>query len=277
MAADGVAPPASSPPTLNPDLLAPPSAATTSTTTALDLTNEHLPTLDGVELPETLEVRSQKRGRREEQASDFRSLFLPTTPRLNLVSLSLSLSLFLSFSLLLPPQTVDLTANRLKELDDRLLALPSALFIINSYRSPCRSIAKNSPPRRSKKKTKNEKLKDLRKLSLRQNLLADASRISQLASAPEIEEIVFHDNKLTTIPDFSPFTNLRRLELSYNEIKSLAPLSRETTNPGPGKALEELYVASNKISKIEGLREFTKLQILELGSNRLRVVEVKSF
>jgi hypothetical protein len=39
------------------------------------------------------------------------------------------LSLFSLFSLLLHllPQTVDLTANRLKELDDRLLALPSAL------------------------------------------------------------------------------------------------------------------------------------------------------
>ena len=86
-----------------------------------------------------------------------------------------------------------------------------------------------------------------------------------------------HDNKLTTAPDLSPFTSLRRLELSYNEIRSLAPLSGETTNPGPGVALEELYVASNKVSKIEGLEEFKKLQILELGSNRLRVVEVSLF
>ena len=64
MASDGDAPasssppPAPTPPTLNPDLA--PSAATASSATALDLTNEHLPTLDGVELPETLEVRERK-------------------------------------------------------------------------------------------------------------------------------------------------------------------------------------------------------------------------
>ena len=46
----------SPPPPLDPDHLAP--SATPSATTALDLTNEHLPTLEGVELPETLEVRS---------------------------------------------------------------------------------------------------------------------------------------------------------------------------------------------------------------------------
>lgn len=127
------------------------------------------------------------------------------------------------------------------------------------------------------RKKKRKRKPDLRKLSLRQNLLADASRILRLASAPQIEELVLHDNKLTTAPDLSPFTSLRRLELSYNEIRSLAPLSGETTNPGPGVALEELYVASNKVSKIEGLEEFKKLQILELGSNRLRVVEVSLF
>lgn len=43
MASDGDPTPA------NPDLAA-------TTTTALDLTNEHLPTLDGVDLPEMLEV-----------------------------------------------------------------------------------------------------------------------------------------------------------------------------------------------------------------------------
>lgn len=124
------------------------------------------------------------------------------------------------------------------------------------------------PPKRK------NKTKDLRKLSLRQNMLADASRISQSLSAALLEELVFHDNKLTAVPNFSSFTSLRRLELSYNEIRSLAPLASETTSPGPGEALEELYVAANKISKIEGLEEFTRLRVLELGSNRLRVVEV---
>lgn len=42
---------AAPPPPLNPDL-----ATSATTTTDLDLTNEHLPTLNGVDLPETLEV-----------------------------------------------------------------------------------------------------------------------------------------------------------------------------------------------------------------------------
>ena len=52
--ARGSPPPAT---TLDPDHLAAPSATATPMA-ALDLTNEHLPTLDGIELLETLEVRS---------------------------------------------------------------------------------------------------------------------------------------------------------------------------------------------------------------------------
>lgn len=54
------------------------------------------------------------------------------------------------------------------------------------------------------------------------------------------------------IPDLSAFTNLRMLELSYNEIRSLAPLASLTAGQ-----LTELYVASNKVTKIEGISQLT--------------------
>lgn len=121
MAMDGDDARASSPPPLDdPDhLSAPPSAAAASapaTATALDLTNEHLPTLDGVELPETLEVRRSFQGGRRGGFVFLSSFFFSFRGAQH--AFSLSLFPFLS-------QTVDLTANRLKELDDRLLALPS--------------------------------------------------------------------------------------------------------------------------------------------------------
>ena len=47
------------------------------------------------------------------------------------------------------------------------------------------------------------------------------------------------------MPDLSAFTALRHLELSYNGIRSLAPLT------GCGASgLHELYAASNKISEV---------------------------
>ena len=50
------------------------------------------------------------------------------------------------------------------------------------------------------------------------------------------------------VPDLSSFTALRHLELSYNEIHSLAPLASCCAS-----SLQELYAASNKISEVRGV------------------------
>ena len=50
------------------------------------------------------------------------------------------------------------------------------------------------------------------------------------------------------MPDLSAFTALRHLELSYNTIRSLAPLAA-----CPAAGLQELYAASNKISEVRAL------------------------
>lgn len=57
-----------------------------------------------------------------------------------------------------------------------------------------------------------------------------------------------HDGLLGTncqVPDVAPLTALRRLELSYNGIKSLAPLSALK-----GLHLSDLYAASNRVTSV---------------------------
>ena len=86
---------------------------------------------------------------------------------------------------------------------------------------------------------------DLRTLSLRQNLLEDASSVGRLASAPILTELILQDNRLSTIPDLSALIALQRLEVSYNGIKTLAPLTSLE-----GANLSALFAASNKISSV---------------------------
>lgn len=70
---------------------------------------------------------------------------------------------------------------------------------------------------------------------------------------------------MTKIPDASIFKRLLVFDVSFNEITSLHGLSTVSNT------LKELYVSKNEVSKMEELDHFLQLQILELGSNRLRV------
>ncbi|XP_021723574.1 protein phosphatase 1 regulatory subunit pprA-like [Chenopodium quinoa] len=135
-----------------------------------------------------------------------------------------------------PPSLVelDLTANRLSQLDPRITLLSH-----------------------------------LKKLSLRQNLFDDAGiePLSNSHAISGLEELVLRDNKLTKIPDVSIFKNLLVFDVSFNEIPSASGLSKVSNT------LRELYVSKNEVTKIEEIEHFHELQILELGSNRLRVME----
>lgn len=57
--------------------------------------------------------------------------------------------------------------------------------------------------------------------------------------------------------------------MSFNEISSLNGLSKISST------LKELYVSKNEVAKMEELNHLVELQILELGSNRLRVTDLK--
>ncbi|GAB4852638.1 hypothetical protein Ancab_016853 [Ancistrocladus abbreviatus] len=136
----------------------------------------------------------------------------------------------------LPPSLseLDLTANRLSQLDPRIA-----------------------------------QLKNLKKLSLRQNLFDDAGiqPLSSWDSISGLEELVLRDNKLMKIPDVSIFKNLLVFDVSFNEISTLSGLSKVSNT------VKELYVSKNEVTKIEEIEHFHQLQILELGSNKLRVME----
>lgn len=79
------------------------------------------------------------------------------------------------------------------------------------------------------------------------------------------QELVLRDNKLTRIPDARIFKGLLVFDVSFNEISSLTGLSKVSSK------LKELYVSKNEVAKMEELEHFHELEILELGSNRLRV------
>lgn len=80
-----------------------------------------------------------------------------------------------------------------------------------------------------------------------------------------LQELVLRDNQLKKLPDVSILKSLLVFDISFNEISSLSGLSKFTTT------LKELYVSKNEIPKMEEIEHFHDLQLLELGSNRLRV------
>ncbi|CAN6456653.1 unnamed protein product [Victoria cruziana] len=129
---------------------------------------------------------------------------------------------------------LELTANRLSELDPRIAELTL-----------------------------------LKKLCLRQNLLTDegVEPLTRWAAISGLHDLVLRDNKLTKLPDVSNFKNLLLFDVSFNDISSLNGLSKVSN------MLKELYVSKNEVTKMEELDHLHELQILELGSNRLRVME----
>lgn len=129
---------------------------------------------------------------------------------------------------------LDLTANRLDTLDSRFVSLSA-----------------------------------LRKLSLRQNLLTDASLfpLPHWTSLSGLQELVLRDNKLTMLPNVEIFTNLCVFDVSFNEISSLKGLSKASAT------LRELYVSKNEVANMEELEHLRNLELLELGSNKFRVME----
>ncbi|KAL0658147.1 hypothetical protein Bca4012_078732 [Brassica carinata] len=137
--------------------------------------------------------------------------------------------------LYLPPTLtdLDLTVNRLSELDSRIAHLSM-----------------------------------LKKLSLRQNLIEDSAvePFSRWDALSDLEELILRDNKLAEVPDISIFSRLLVFDVSFNEITSLEGLSKASST------LKELYVSKNEVNKIMEIEHLHDLQILELGSNRLWVI-----
>ncbi|XP_065185046.1 protein phosphatase 1 regulatory subunit 7-like [Sycon ciliatum] len=85
-------------------------------------------------------------------------------------------------------------------------------------------------------------------------------------SAESLKEVDLYDNRVEAIEAaVESFTNLEILDLSFNRVRTLENLRLHK--------LKRLFIASNRISKINELGSVPELTVLELGSNRLRKLE----
>ncbi|CAM9352214.1 unnamed protein product [Phaeothamnion confervicola] len=87
-----------------------------------------------------------------------------------------------------------------------------------------------------------------------------------LEALTSLTKLELYDNQILSMACMESLGRLVVLDLSYNLIKSLAPLRH-------CPLLEEVYVAQNRIRVIEGLDGATRLRKLDLGANRIRRIE----
>lgn len=88
----------------------------------------------------------------------------------------------------------------------------------------------------------------------------------------KLEVLELYDNQITELRELDGgvgggvgVTNLKVLDISYNVIRDMGPL---TYCPN----LQELYIAQNKIKCISGIQNLTQLRKLDLGANRIRTM-----
>lgn len=83
---------------------------------------------------------------------------------------------------------------------------------------------------------------NLVELVLRSCLVSAMTGVEDLVTLTKLE---LYDNCIEEIVDLSKISNLTILDISFNSIRSMAPVS-------VCLGLQELYIAQNKISVIEG-------------------------
>jgi len=126
--------------------------------------------------------------------------------------------------------------------------------------------------------------------------------------SPQLKQLVLRSHMLTKMEGISKFRELELLELYDNQIEALSELDGKTdesgreeeaesggSGDGPGKTLttldmsynvirdmkpvsfcpnlKELYLANNKIKTMAGLGGLTQLRKIDLGANRIRIMD----
>ena len=86
-------------------------------------------------------------------------------------------------------QEIDLTENRLKEVDGRIL-----------------------------------NLRGLKKISFRKNLLTDVEALDEMSSAGGLLELVLYDNHIKKLPPLGNFKMISKFDSSYNKVRSRCSL-----------------------------------------------------
>lgn len=107
----------------------------------------------------------------------------------------------------------------------------------------------------------------LRELVLSQNSI---STVQGLDTLMDLVELDLYMNHIGHIPPTSFQNNpkLKKLDLSFNRIRILDAFPCNNLS-----RLHELYLIGNKIKQITGLHGMPNLVMLELGDNRIRVIE----
>lgn len=88
----------------------------------------------------------------------------------------------------------------------------------------------------------------------------------------DLELLELYDNMITKLQaldegcNYAPGFTLKILDMSYNVIRDMEPVS---SCPN----LRELYLANNKIKSMAGLRNLKHLVKIDLGANKIRVIE----
>ncbi|CAN4101412.1 unnamed protein product [Withania somnifera] len=142
----------------------------------------------------------------------------------------------------LPPSLteLDLTANRLSALDPRIGQLPN-----------------------------------LNKISLRQNLITDATVeplsswhlisdlevMELLENLKNLKELWLGRNRIRTV-DLCGLKDIKKISLQSNRLTSMIGFQECI-------ALEELYLSHNGIAKMEGLSTLVNLRVLDVSANKL--------
>jgi len=105
-------------------------------------------------------------------------------------------------------------------------------------------------------------------LILRQNEIEVIEGLNNLPNLIDLD-LYMNSIKELTLNCFQAQTKLKRLDLSFNQLRTMVKI-----NGSHLKSLVELYLISNKITSIDNpLEELQNLELLELGDNRIRTIE----
>jgi len=108
----------------------------------------------------------------------------------------------------------------------------------------------------------------LKRLVLRSHMIKSMEGLSKFE---ELELLELYDNMVEELQALdegsngSPGISLKVLDMSYNSIRDMIPVKLCPN-------LTELYLANNKLKKIEGIWGLKQLKKLDLGANRIRVM-----
>jgi len=162
-----------------------------------------------------------------------------------------------------PWQVVDIV----KEEDD-LIIVGTAGQKITKMASPTETLYDHCSPH-------------LKQLVLRSHMLTKMQGISKFQ---ELELLELYDNQIEALSeldgkpgdeegteshgtgDNNPGKTLTTLDMSYNVIRDMKPVSFCPN-------LKELYLANNKIKTMAGLGGLTQLRKIDLGANRIRIMD----